>query len=216
MKVSTFPGVFAPISDSFLLEEAVAAERPATGARLLDVCTGSGLVALAAASLGVSTTAVDISRRAVWTARWNAWRATQSVRVLRGSLFEPVKSERFDYIVSNPPYVPSTDRDLPRRGRSRAWAAGPDGRVVLDRIIDLAPAHLFPGGRLLVVHSSLIGEDRTLARLADAGFEQPEVVERRRGPLGPLMREQQRRGTIAPHIEVEDLLVVRAIRSRNG
>ena len=211
MKVSTLPGVFAPISDSFLLAEAIAAERPPTGARVLDLCTGSGVVALAAASLGASTTAVDVSWRAVWTARWNAWRARQSVRVLRGSLFEPVESVQFDYIVSNPPYVPSAERDLPRRGPSRAWAAGPDGRHVLDNLIDRAPGHLMSGGTLLLVHSSLIGEDRTLSRLADAGFERAEVVQRRRGPLGPLMREQQRIGTIAYEIEVEDLIVVRAI-----
>ena len=106
------------------------------------------------------------------------------VRALRGSLFEPVAHERFDCIVSNPPYVPSTSDDLPATGASRAWEAGRDGRALLDRIIDEAPEHLRPGGVLLLTHSTLIGERETLERLRAAGLH-AEVVERRRGAARP-------------------------------
>jgi release factor glutamine methyltransferase len=110
--------------------------------------------------------------------------------------------------VSNPPYVPSTSDELPRTGARRAWEAGPDGRVLLDRIIDGAPAHLRPNGVLLVTHSTLIGEEETLGRMRAAGLH-AEVVERRRGPLGPLMQERKRQGVIPAHVHDEEVLVLR-------
>jgi release factor glutamine methyltransferase len=134
--------------------------------------------------------------------------------VRRGSLYDPVAGEQFDLIVSNPPYVPTPTGDLPRRGASRAWAAGGDGRVLLDQICAGAPAHLRPGGALLLVHSSLIGEAATLQQLRRAGLVKVEVIDRARGPLGPLMRAQQQAGTIPSDIDTEDVLVIRAEASR--
>lgn len=117
----------------------------------------------------------------------NAGLSRVRVRGVRGSLFELVGTEAFDCIASNPPCVPSTSEALPVRGLSRAWEAGADGRVVVDRICREAHRHLRPGGVLLLVHSTMIGEQRTRALLAATGLE-VEVVQRRRGPLGPLMR----------------------------
>jgi release factor glutamine methyltransferase len=183
------------------------------GARVLDVCTGSGIVAVSAALAGAEVTAVDVADRAVLAARLNARLNGVRVRALPGDLLEPVADERFDLIAANPPYVPA-DGDLPDRGPERAWRAGPDGRAVLDRLCDEAPRLLVPGGELLLVHSSLCGEDATLDRLRANGLD-AEVVERRRGPLGPLMRER------FPASDEEDLLVIRAATvsrggSRNG
>ncbi len=214
MDLLTLPGVFAPISDSHLLAEAVLHEQIGRGSAVLDVCTGSGVLALAAATTGATVTAVDVSRRAVWTVRLNARRNDLAVRALRGRGFDPVRGERFDLIVSNPPYVPSTREGLPTRGPSRAWEAGHDGRAVLDELIDGAPDHLRPGGVVLLVHSSLIGEDETLDRLHQAGLVGVEVVRRHRGPLGPLMREQQDAGTIPSDVDSEDVVIVRAVAPR--
>ena len=156
-------------------------------------------------------TAVDVSLRSVLTVRLNARRHRVRIRAVRGVLFEPVHGQRFDCIVSNPPYVPSPDDVLPRRGASRAWAAGRDGRKVLDQICDDAPRHLRPGGTLLLVHSSLIDEDATVARLQRAGLAEASVVERHRGALGPLMREQQRLGTVPATITGEDVVIIRGV-----
>jgi release factor glutamine methyltransferase len=208
VKVVTLPGVFSPISDSWLLADALRRETLWEGARVLDLCTGSGALAITAAQRGAAATAVDVSRRAVLTARINARLNGVRVRALRGSLFEPVRSEQFDCIVSNPPYVPSTSDELPRTGASRAWDAGRDGRVLLDRIIGEAPAHLRPNGVLLLTHSTLIGEQETLERLRAGGLH-AEVVERRRGPLGPLMQERKREGVIPEHVHDEEVLIVR-------
>ena len=71
-----------------------------------------------------------------------------------------------------------------------------------------APAHLQPGGILLVTHSNLIDERATLERMAEAGLE-AEVVDRRSGPLGPLMRERVEQGVLPPETDTEDVLIVR-------
>ena len=186
------------------------------GSRVLDLCTGSGALAIAAAQAGARATAIDLSRRAVLTARLNARLNGVHVRVLRGSLLAPVAGERFDVIVSNPPYVPAEDPELPRRGLRRAWDAGRDGRVLLDRILDEAPAHLSPGGELLLVQSTIIGEDLTLDRLRAAGLA-GEVVDRREGPLGPLMSSRrahlEAHGLLAPGQDREEMLVIRGRRA---
>lgn len=176
---------------------------------MLDLCTGSGVLTISAARRGADATAVDVSRRAVATVRANALLNGVRVRALRGHLFAPVRDERFDVIVSNPPYVPSPDPDVPRRGAARAWAAGHDGRLVLDEICRGAATHLRPGGVVLLTHSSLIDEQATLDLLAEAGLD-AEVVVRARGPLGPLMQEQQRRGTIPADVDEEEVVIVRA------
>jgi release factor glutamine methyltransferase len=185
------------------------------GSRVLDLCTGSGALAIAAARAGAqSVTAVDVSRRSVATARLNAALNGARIRALRGDLLQPVEGGRFDVIVSNPPYVPSVEDALPRRGERRAWDAGRDGRTLLDRIAREAPAHLEPGGTLWLVHSSVCDTGRTLDSLAAAGLE-ASVAETARGPLGPLLAARApmlaERGLIDPDTGEEELVAIRAV-----
>src|SRR3954464_15176268 len=163
MRIVTLPGVFRPRPDSWMLARHLCA-RVRPGASVLDLCTGSGAIAVGAARRGAGpVTAIDVSRRSVATVRINARLNGVRVRALRGDLFAPVAGERFDVIASNPPYLPAEDDALPDHGPARAIDAGTDGRVLLDRICAEAPRHLRPGGALLLVHSSLIGVDRTVA-----------------------------------------------------
>jgi release factor glutamine methyltransferase len=176
-----------------------------------DVCTGSGALAIAAAQASArSVTAIDVSRRALWSVRLNARLNGVRVRTRRGELLAAVPGDRFDLIVSNPPYLPSLD-ELPTRGAARHTEAGPDGRVLLDRLIAEAPEHLLPGGLLMVTHSSINDEDPTLERMREAGLE-PDVLERRRGPLGPLLTARalalESAGLLEPGVREEDLLIV--------
>jgi release factor glutamine methyltransferase len=215
MRLLPLPGVFQPLSDSYMLAEELKRERLGPGVAVLDLCTGSGLLAVVAARRGAESVAVDVSRRAVISARLNA--ALNGVRVtaLRGDLFEPVADRRFDVIVSNPPYLPDPDEELPRSGVARAWEAGPRGRALLDRICAQAGEHLMPGGALLLIHSSVCGERETIDALSAGGLE-AGVIFRHRGPLGPRLRARadwlRAQGLLLGGDE-EELIVVRAIGS---
>jgi release factor glutamine methyltransferase len=212
VRLLPLPGVFRPISDSWLLARVVREEvsRAGVGSRVLDVCTGSGVVGVTAARAGADVTAIDVSCRAVAAAWLNARINRTRVRPRRGDLLEPVAGETFDVIASNPPYVPSEAAS--GRGLERAWVAGLDGRALLDRLLRDAPARLRPGGTLLVVHSDLIGAEATLERLRAAGLE-ADVAARERGPLGPLMRDRARRGLLGDGAaDEEEVLVLRGRR----
>ena len=211
MRLLRLPGVFYPISDSWMLAAALRREIMA-GAAVLDLCTGSGMLAVLAALLGAGeVVAVDVSRRALISARLNAALNGARVQPVRSDLFGALPGRRFDVIVSNPPHVPSPERQLPDRGLKRAWEAGPDGRVFLDRICAEAAAHLNPAGTLLLVHSAICDPDQTLARLGATGLE-AEVVFRHLGHLGPLMRERAHwlRSVGLLEGEADEVVVVRA------
>ncbi|GAA2433280.1 methyltransferase [Actinomadura vinacea] len=207
------PGVYASQGDTALLCEAVRRAAVLDGARVLDVGTGTGAVAVAAARAGAAAvTAVDVSGRAVLTARVNGLLGGMRLRVLRGDLFRPVTGEVFDVILTNPPYVPG-GRPVSRHGRERAWEGGPGGRRVLDRICMQASRHLAPGGTLLMVHSAFSGVELSLEMLCRSGLR-AEVVVRRSEPFGPVMRARaaalEARGVIRPGRRSEELVVIRA------
>jgi release factor glutamine methyltransferase len=216
MRILAPPGVFRPRTDTWLLAEHLRRDPLLPGALVLDLCAGSGVLATVARLAGAArATAVDVSRRAVLAARVNGMLNGVRVRSIRGDLLSAVDGERYDLIVSNPPYLPAVHHD--DRGRAaRAWDAGDDGRLLLDRICAEAPSHLRPGGALLLVHSSICGEGETVRRLRAGGLE-PEVLDRRRGPLGPLLRARAReleaRGLLEPGVREEELLVLRALSS---
>jgi release factor glutamine methyltransferase len=159
------PDVLVPRPDTeTLVEAALAALPPIPSPTLLDLCTGSGAVAIAlkhgAPSLEVY--AADISPTALAIARQNAARLLQedgrllddTVHFLEGDLFEPVPRVRFDLITANPPYVPSAViPHLPREVRFEPLLAldgGGDGLDLIRRIVEDAPAFLQSGGRLLM------------------------------------------------------------------
>ena len=176
------------------------------------------MLALAAARAGAErVVAVDISLRAVLAARLNASLNGLSVKAVRGNLFDAVAGQRFDLIVSNPPYVPGADSALPSRGLSRAWEGGADGRALVDRVCAQIAEHLRPGGVLLLVHSSVCGEHQTRQALNEQGLE-VSVVQRQRGPLGPLLRSRadtlREKGLLRE--DSEEMLVFRAQRNHSA
>ncbi|GAW68652.1 n5-glutamine S-adenosyl-L-methionine-dependent methyltransferase [Geoanaerobacter pelophilus] len=149
------PAVLIPRHDTeVLVTEAV--ERGASCRSILDIGTGSGCVAVAVAKAlpEAEVSTVDVSGEAIEVARGNAERNGVSVQFFHGSLFEPFAGKRFDMVVSNPPYITSTDlaslqqevRDFEPVG---ALDGGGDGLDFYRRITADAPAHLNPGGWLL-------------------------------------------------------------------
>jgi release factor glutamine methyltransferase len=128
------PGVYRPGTDTRLLGRALHRERITHRTEVLDLGTGSGALSVEAAWLGARVTAVDISWRALAAAWWNALLNGQTVRVRHGDLASAVPGRRFDLVVTNPPYVPAPPTDGRSQAPARAWDAGPDGRLLIDRI----------------------------------------------------------------------------------
>lgn len=153
--------------------------------RIVDVGTGSGAIAVAlACKLGpaaqVEITATDISAAALELARKNAELngVADRIRFLYGDLLEPVAEERFDFIVSNPPYVPIGDReslDMEVREFEPALAlfAGVDGLAVYRRLIPDALKVLNPHG-MLALEIGFGQRDGAGALLYETGFGQVE------------------------------------------
>ncbi|MEU3464050.1 HemK2/MTQ2 family protein methyltransferase [Streptomyces sp. NPDC006733] len=212
-RMVTLPGVYVPQHDTRFLMAALDRERIRPGADVLDLGTGSGALAVRAAQLGGRVTAVDIARRAVLTARLNAFLSRQRVTVRRGDLTTAVSHRSYDLVLSNPPYVPAPDAAVPRHGPARAWDAGHDGRALVDRICDVAPRVVRPQGALLLVHSGLCDAGETLRRLERAGMR-ATVHERALVPFGPVLRSRlpwlRERGLLGVGEDREELVIIRA------
>jgi release factor glutamine methyltransferase len=151
------------------LVPALAAKPPS----VLDLGTGSGAIALALAHRRPDAviTAVDASEAALRVARANATALKLSVRFLHGDWLAPVGGERFDLVVSNPPYIAENDPHMAALGHEprQALTSGPDGLDDLRRIVATAPRHLCANGWLLLEH----GYDQAVAvsqLLVDQGF----------------------------------------------
>nr|WP_229676207.1 peptide chain release factor N(5)-glutamine methyltransferase [Polaromonas eurypsychrophila] len=136
------------------LEQLAASGMP-TGARVLDLGTGSGAIALALKKTRpmLDVTAVDASTDALAVASANANRLGLAIHFIEGSWFENV-SGHFHLVASNPPYVADGDSHLSALTHEpqSALTAGPDGMNDLRTIIDQAPAHLHAHGWLLLEH----------------------------------------------------------------
>jgi ribosomal protein L3 glutamine methyltransferase len=130
---------------------------PASIGSVLDLCTGSGCLAILASRNFPNATidAVDISKDAIEVATRNVgdYGLQDRLKLYRGDLFKPVDGKRYDLIISNPPYVDAQGMaDLPRECRAEpklAFDGGADGIDIVRRILDEAEAHLTPQGGLL-------------------------------------------------------------------
>jgi release factor glutamine methyltransferase len=212
-------GVYPPQDDSLLLIDTLERSGLAQGRRVLDLCTGSGVIAIAAAALGAaSVTAFDICPRAVRCSRGNATHAGVEVDIREGSWMGALDYAPFELIVSNPPYVPTPPvpdpRTIPRTaGPSWAWDAGIDGRMVLDPLCSSASSLLADGGSMLLVHSAFSDVEKSLSTLRSTGLD-AEVVASQWIPFGPVLSARAKwlevTGLNAKGCRTEQLVVIRA------
>lgn len=176
------PAVLIPRPETEHLVDAaltlLPADRPA---RVLDLCTGSGCVAitLKRARPQDTVTATDLSPAALALARDNAATLDAEITFHPGDLFAPLANLRFDLIVSNPPYIAAEDAHLDQgdlRFEPRlALASGADGLDLIRRMVRAAPQQLAPDGWLLFEH----GFDQGAAcrdLLAQSGFRQIKTL----------------------------------------
>jgi release factor glutamine methyltransferase len=168
------PDVLVPRPDTeVLVDWALALLQGRSGARVVDLGTGSGAIALALKHRhpGAQVLATDASAAALQVARRNALRHGLDIRWQQGSWWQAVGSECFDLAVSNPPYVAGDDPHLQALRHEPRAALTPegDGLDALRRIVEGAHRHLVPGAWLLLEH----GHDQATAvaaLLVDHGF----------------------------------------------
>lgn len=219
MPVSMPRQVYPAQHDSHLLVGAMLRSGLASGRRVADLCTGSGVVAIAAAEAGAkSVVAVDVSAHAVRCARMNAISRGTELRTLIGPWHRVLGQARFDLVTCNPPYVPDDGNTQPAwdAGPPIAYNAGPDGRQVLDPLCTAAPRILHQGGSMLIVQSEFADVRRSLRLLACGGLR-AKIVAQRSIPFGPVLLPRalwlERRGLLKPGVRTEKLVVIRADKS---
>jgi release factor glutamine methyltransferase len=174
LKISTYPEVYEPDEDSFLIAENLNIPK---GAKVLDVGTGTGILALAAAKNAALVVGVDVNPKAVALAKENA-RANgiTNAEFREGDLFSAIGGdERFDVIVFNPPYLPVEEYDL----LGKAWSGGKDGMEAIRRFLVEAPSHLRENGMILLLLSSLNDFDEVRKLLGEMGLVCGVVAEKK-------------------------------------
>ena len=179
LEFAVSPAVLIPRPDTeVLVDRALAEAKRFAVPRIVDLGTGSGIVAIMLARLCplAQVAAVDLSADALAVARSNAERHSAPVRFFQGDWYAPLGAERFDLIVSNPPYVAANDPHLlndglpfePQQALTDGVAGG-NGLACIRTLIAGAARHLTPGGGLLIEH----GYDQAVevrALLKMAGF----------------------------------------------
>ena len=166
--------VYEPSDDSFLLAENLDIN---SGDRVLEIGTGSGIIAMYASKLAAEVVATDIIFNAVELAEKNfSSNDINNIKLLFGDLFEPIKSEfegenqKFDVILFNTPYLPTDECEILEDNLNYAFDGGLDGRKVIDRFLNEVKDYLNEGGRVQLIQSSLSNVEETLLILEELGF----------------------------------------------
>ena len=159
ISVSEHENVYPPSEDSqFLIESLDVRE----GEKILEIGCGSGIVSMHCASNGASVTCVDINPDAVELTKKNFSDNDLKAEILHSDLYSSVNG-RFDTIVFNLPYLPVDDEGM----LAKAWSGGEDGMGPLPELLKGSKDRLLPGGRVVIVVSSLMDQDRLSSLLED-------------------------------------------------
>ncbi|MBE6492446.1 MAG: methyltransferase domain-containing protein [Methanobrevibacter sp.] len=166
--INTDDNVYVPAEDSYLLADNLEIKK---GQSVLEIGTGSGIVAMYASRLTDDITVTDINFDACELARKNfTENRIENIEILWGNLFEVVENRKFDVILFNTPYLPTEDDEVLDNTINYAFDGGLNGRKVIDLFLNEVGNHLNDGGIVQMIQSSLSGNDETLARLDEMGF----------------------------------------------
>jgi len=188
------PSVAKPNEYSFLLLEAVECRR---GSRTLDIGTGVGFLGIIVGGSITkgSVVATDINQKAVETARSNAIINQVPIDVVCGDLFEPVRGETFDIILSQPRQTPTPlevieEERVVKPDFFYNTSGGIDGLEFIDALIGQARDHLRLGGVMQIVVVDYLGLSRIFEKI-EAGGLRPEIAATRRAWLSPMTKKRR-------------------------
>jgi release factor glutamine methyltransferase len=175
LRLTVAPTVYEPAEDSFLL----ATYSSSLSGKILEIGCGSGIVSLSAARANPKNNVlgIDISPAAVECANENAKaNGIENCKFICSDLFGGVKG-KFDQILFNPPYLPTTREErLENDMENRAYDGGKTGLETFERFIKEVPAHLNEDGSVAVIATSLEnGIEKTLA-LLNSSFGNPQIL----------------------------------------
>ena len=166
--IDTDDNVYVPAEDSYLLAENL---QITEGQSVLEIGTGSGIVAMYASRLTDKITATDINFDACELARKNFRKNNiENIEILWGNLFDVVENRKFDVILFNTPYLPTEEDEVLDNTINYAFDGGLNGRKVIDLFLNEVKNHLNDGGIVQMIQSSLSGNDETLSKLDELGF----------------------------------------------
>ena len=166
--INTDENVYVPAEDSYLLADNLEIKK---GQSVLEIGTGSGIVAMYASRLSDNITVTDINFDACLLAEKNFRENNiENIEILFGNLFEPVKNRKFDVILFNTPYLPTEDDEVLEDTINYAFDGGLNGRKVIDVFLNEVSNHLNDGGIVQLIQSSLSGNEETLTKLDEMGF----------------------------------------------
>ncbi len=160
--------VYYPHDDSILLAEVLEKEQ-LNGKKALDLCCGSGLLAIVMAKAGATVTAADINKAAIEATRANAEKNSASIKAVVSDLFSSI-SERFDVIACNPPYLPEGGDAGYLEKVKQQLTSGETGRELIEKLVPKAKQYLNKNGKLFLLVSSLTGEKEVLVLLDACNF----------------------------------------------
>ena len=167
--IYTHPEVYEPAEDTFLLVENLDIK---TKDEVLEIGTGTGLVAMYAAQRSNRVVATDINENAIKCTIKNAiTNHIYNIELKEGNLFEPINGQKFDLILFNTPYLPTSEEEKLEDNLNTAFDGGLDGRETIDAFIDQVKDYLKDEGRIQLVQSSLADNDKTLHRLSELDFD---------------------------------------------
>ena len=166
--INTDDNVYIPAEDSYLLADNLEIK---SGQSVLEIGTGSGIVAMYASKLTDDITVTDINFDACLLAEKNFKdNGIENIEILFGNLFEPVKNRKFDVILFNTPYLPTEDDEVLDDTINYAFDGGLNGRKVIDLFLNEVGDYLNDGGIVQMIQSSLSGNKETLEKLDHLGF----------------------------------------------